>query len=545
MNLINYFHPQSSTNDLPTQLRNPFDNNPHQIAITAAEHLKRLLQKDQSLNRMLLKEGQGKMFGVLVIQDQKGQVGYLSAFSGMLFNKWAVSGYVPPVFNVEEMELLLRHGEQEIDALTLRINSLEQNQERKQLLAALQSYEQTSVLQLSELKKTHKSNKSKRKILRELALTKNNATESNLFNLSQQSQDDKREYKALKLDVSKNKNNKLNLINNLFDDELQQLKIKRKKKSSALHKNVFKRYQLKNAAGVTRELTQLFADKLPPGGTADCAAPKLIHYAIAHNLKMLALSEFWWGASPKKEIRHHQQFYPPCRSKCHHIIPFMLDGLELEMRGKIYHKYLEPKIIYEDDDLLVLNKPDGLLSIPGKEQKHSVLSWLKDKYPTAEGGLLLHRLDQATSGIMLAAKNSKTYKDIQQQFIKRQIKKRYVAVLEYPLPKNKIDIDLPLMVDIDDRPRQLVCFEHGKQAQTQVELIKLEEGQCRVYFYPKTGRTHQLRVHAAHELGLANPIVGDTLYGKKAERLMLHAEQIEFFHPVKREMCLFKVSVPF
>jgi len=250
------------------------------------------------------------------------------------------------------------------------------------------------------------------------------------------------------------------------------------------------------------------------------------------------MAEFWWGQSPKSEIRKHKQFYPACKSKCEPILlSHMLKGLDMEANpfqenpaeGK------EIEIIYEDEILAVINKPAEFLSVPGKIISDSVYQRVKDLYPNATGPLIVHRLDMSTSGLMLIAKDEETYVKLQGQFIKRTIKKRYVALLDGVLKEKDGFIDLPLRVDLDDRPRQLVCYEHGKSAQTKWERIEIRNNQTLVYFYPITGRTHQLRVHASHELGLKTPIVGDDLYGSKANRLHLHAESLTFEHPISKE----------
>jgi tRNA pseudouridine32 synthase/23S rRNA pseudouridine746 synthase len=151
----------------------------------------------------------------------------------------------------------------------------------------------------------------------------------------------------------------------------------------------------------------------------------------------------------------------------------------------------------------------------------------------------------STSGLLIAAKNEKTHKNLQKQFMNRTVHKRYVALLDGEIPLNEGLIDLPLRVDLDNRPTQLVCYDYGKQAQTKYEVVGIENGKTRIHFYPITGRTHQLRVHAAHQLGLNTPIVGDDLYGVKGERLHLHAEKISFEHPVKKKKVTFKVPSPF
>lgn len=260
------------------------------------------------------------------------------------------------------------------------------------------------------------------------------------------------------------------------------------------------------------------------------------------------MAEFWWGQSPKSEIRKHKQFYPACKSKCEPILAsHMLKGLNMEPNpfeeNPAENKEIE--IVYEDDVLAIINKPAEFLSVPGKIITDSVYQRMKERYPNSTGPLIVHRLDMSTSGLLLIAKNEETYIKLQSQFIKRTIKKRYVALLDGVVLENEGVINLPLRVDLEDRPRQLVCYEHGKQAQTKWKVIEIKNNQTRVYFYPITGRTHQLRVHASHELGLKTPIVGDDLYGKKANRLHLHAEKITFIHPNSKEELTFQKEADF
>lgn len=543
MDIIQYFNPQPNFLDTPSCLRNPFDNDPHALAVHAADLLKQKLKTDYVNEHPFFDEEKGKMFGVMIVANDNGDIAYLSSFSGMLDSRWIVSGFVPPIFDTDKMALLLNKGERKLIALTDDIFQLTNNSQRLLLMTNLAFFKKTSHNELLALKHVHKVNKQLRDLKRVNLVGDTNADKM-LHDLARQSQFEKKHYKKIKRDRTKEINALEKKLNDMFEVTLEALKQQRKILSRNLQQSVFNQYQLVNNAGVVTPLVELFDEKTPPSGAGDCAAPKLIHYALKQGLKILALTEFWWGASPKKEVRHHQHFYEPCRSKCHKILPFMFQGLELE-DNLIKRSLFEPKIVYEDESIIVLNKPAGMLSIPGKEEGRSVLTWLKNKYPQATGGLLIHRLDQATSGLLLAAKNSHVYKSIQQQFINRTIKKRYVALLSKKFDDVIATINLPLRVDLDDRPRQLVCFEHGKQGLTTVKLIKHEGESSRVYFYPKTGRTHQLRVHAAHKLGLSNPIVGDVLYGKKAQRLMLHAEKIEFYHPFKQKNMSFQIDTPF
>lgn len=259
------------------------------------------------------------------------------------------------------------------------------------------------------------------------------------------------------------------------------------------------------------------------------------------------MAEFWWGDSPRSEIRKHGQFYPSCRGKCEPILGHMLEGIELDDNPMLVVPSIgkELETIYEDDHILVINKPAEFLSVPGKTIKDSVYHRIQENFPDISGPIIIHRLDMSTSGIMLVAKNKHAHKAIQKQFIDRTIKKRYIALLDGLINEDSGFVELPLRTDINDRPRQLVCEEHGKHARTEWKVIERSEGTTRIHFFPVTGRTHQLRVHASHAKGLNTPIVGDDLYGKRSNRLHLHAEWIKFMHPVTRQTMELQVNADF
>jgi tRNA pseudouridine32 synthase/23S rRNA pseudouridine746 synthase len=285
----------------------------------------------------------------------------------------------------------------------------------------------------------------------------------------------------------------------------------------------------------------------PPAGSGECAAPKLLQHAYLNKLTPICLAEFWWGQAPKSEIRLHKQFYPACKSKCEPILGHMLEGLTVDPNPMLDNP-AEGKslsIVYDDESIVVINKPAEFLSVPGKNIYDSVYARVLELYPTATGPLIVHRLDMSTSGLLIVAKNKEAHQQLQRQFIKRNVKKRYVALLAGVIQEDEGVIDLPLRVDLDDRPRQLVCYEHGKNAVTHWKVIKRSNTQTLIHFYPITGRTHQLRVHAAHSLGLNAPIVGDDLYGTKADRLHLHAEWIQVNHPVTHKKIQFQVDPEF
>lgn len=352
------------------------------------------------------------------------------------------------------------------------------------------------------------------------------------------------------------------LIDVIQDDNMEtciaSLKEERKQRSIALQQWIFHQFRLRNARGEEQDIYQIFSEqahRLPPAGTGECAAPKLLQHAYLNGLQPLAMAEFWWGNSPKGEIRRHGHYYPSCRHKCEPILGFMLQGLDVEPNPLLTSVTDADQLetVYEDDYLLVVNKPAGMLSVPGKTGQASVLSILQERYPDATGPLLVHRLDMATSGLLLAAKDKDAHALLQQQFESRSVKKRYIALLEgIPQLAPKGFIRLPLRPDFDNRPLQMVDYEYGKPAVTRYEFLDIIQSAAkelntstRVALYPETGRTHQLRVHAAHPEGLNCPIVGDPLYGQAADRLYLHAESLQFQHPVTHQKMRITAEIPF
>ena len=343
----------------------------------------------------------------------------------------------------------------------------------------------------------------------------------------------------------------LNHTNDNNQEIIEALKEERKQRSIALQQWIFEQFRLRNARGEEQDIYSIFtqtAHRNPPAGTGECAAPKLLQYAYLNNLQPLAMAEFWWGDSPKGEIRRHGHYYPACRHKCEPILNFMLQGMKVEPNPLLTSNTdaTQLETVYEDDYLLVVNKPAGMLSVPGKTGQASVLTLLQERYPDATGPILVHRLDMATSGLLLAAKDKDTHALLQKQFEGRTVKKRYIALLEgIPQAEPKGFIRLPLRPDFDNRPLQMVCYEYGKPAVTRYEIMDTENERTRIAFYPETGRTHQLRVHAAHPEGLNCPIVGDPLYGQPADRLYLHAERLEFRHPVTGQRLQIQKEAPF
>ena len=327
-----------------------------------------------------------------------------------------------------------------------------------------------------------------------------------------------------------------------------------RKMSQDLQLWLFHQYRLLNARGEEKDLVDIWQEyysrpkllrkyPLPPGGTGDCCAPKLLQYAFQQGLQPVCMAEFWWGASTKTELRQHLEYYPACRGKCKPILTWMLEGLDVDPDPEALNfQQREIPIVYEDDYLLVVNKPSGLLSTPGLIEACSVESIMQERYP---GSVTVHRLDMGTSGLLIVAKSMEVYRPLQEQFVRHEVKKKYLARLEkhssFPASGR---ISLPLRPDPMNRPRQMVDMEHGKRAVTDYEFISDDL----VALYPHTGRTHQLRIHCAHPDGLGNPIRGDELYGfghsHGDSRLMLHAAELWFRHPVTQEEMHFQLPFP-
>ena len=313
-----------------------------------------------------------------------------------------------------------------------------------------------------------------------------------------------------------------------------------------MQKYLFENFVMLNAKGDKRDLSQIFKDYnniIPPSGSGECCAPKLLQYAYLHGYKPLFMAEFWWGRSPIGEIREHLHFYPACQGKCKPILNFMLQGLNVTSNPLEECKAQDFETIFEDNFIVVVNKPAGMLSVPGKSKRVSVAEIAKKRF--GEESMVVHRLDMATSGLLVIAKNLDVYIKLQQQFENHQVEKVYYAVLFGEVNRSEGTISLPLMPDIADRPRQKVDFLQGKPAITDFKVDKVENGKTYINLYPKTGRTHQLRVHCAYRDGLSHPIIGDELYGEKSDRMYLHAMKITFTHPVTNETLTFESKPDF
>ena len=527
---------------LPERFTYPFCYTPHPLCILAAKEVQSYLTRQTAWKDELR---QGKMFGVLIVQTEHGETGYLAAFSGILAGKNLHPFFVPPVYDLLQPQGFFKIEEENISSINRNIRQLENDKAYAALSAELartiQSAENILATAKAQLKEAKTAREQRRKE-KEL-----NAQEE--AELIRESQFQKAEYKRLERSW-KARITTLQTQTEDWERRISALKSERKTRSAALQQKLFEQFGMLNYRGEVKNLCEIFGQtvhKTPPAGAGECAAPKLLQQAYLHGWKPIAMAEFWWGDSPKTEIRHHGHYYPACKGKCEPILGHMLQGLEVEENPLLEdnHRTTVLDIIYEDDYLLIVNKPAGMLSVPGKETADSVYSRIRHLYPDATGPLVVHRLDMATSGLLLIAKTKEVHQNLQAQFSNRSIKKRYTALLEGIVSDEEGTIDLPLCLNPLDRPRQIVDKEHGKPAITRYRVLARTESQTLVAFYPLTGRTHQLRVHSAHSLGLHCPIKGDELYGSKADRLYLHAEFLEFTHPVSKEKVTIEVKADF
>ncbi len=541
---------------LPEKFTFPFYYEPHQLSKIATEELQEYLENQTDFthnfgfNENDKELAIGKMFGVLVVKNLQNEIGYLTAFSGKLADKSLPEKFVPPIFNMRTEGSFYIKGEKEIEQIGKEISLLKNNRTYLSLKKSVKKLNKKIENDLAFQRKKMKLSKQERKIRKRNAQTELNKNDFEAFNktLIQESFNQQFFYKEL-VEYYENKLKKSNQLFINFENKITELKKHRKNISANLQNTLFGKYQFLNQQKKQKGLLEIFnsPDIKPPAGAGDCSAPKLLQYTFQNDLTPIAMAEFWWGISPNSKIRKHKNYYPACQGRCKPILGHMLEGIEMDDNLLLENgsEKQELEIVFEDDAIIIVNKPAEFLSVPGKEITDSVYTRIKEKYPTATGPLIVHRLDMSTSGILVLTKTKEANKFVQSQFINRTIKKRYVALLDGNLTKNSGTINLPLRLDLDDRPRQLVDFTHGKNAKTEWEVIERKDNKTRVHFYPITGRTHQLRVHAAHKNGLNAPIIGDDLYGKKQNRLHLHAEFIEFVHPITNKVISFTLEADF
>ena len=571
---------------------------PRALAFVAARRVAAYVEQHPELTAG---EVCGKMYGVLVVEAPGGCLAFLAAHSGLLGGRNDWPFFVPPVFDAQQPDGHFKTKEREISGMNRRIAELMQRPQLFEARQRLEQVRQQTDRVIAREREEVKAPKARRDTMRREQPQMDDATKAMLIRESQHDKAQlRRLMKSCEVSVAEHQE-----ALDVLEREIEALKRERREGSDALQRWLFDQYVMLNAKGMRRTLIDIFArfnGTLPPAGAGDCCAPKLLQFAYAHNLRPVSLAEFWLGAPPPTEVRRHLQFYPPCRSKCYPILQFMLQGLDaplpgaeevyplreegggttndekgslddkasigtneahadkasfddngfLDAQGHIYKKCgASLHIIYEDEQMAVVSKPSGMLSVPGKSCRLSVESIVREHYGiAADVPVIVHRLDMDTSGLLLIARTREAHKALQQQFLDHTVSKSYLALLE-GVPHEGLTgehvvwhsshtgtITLPLRPDLDDRPRQLVDFVHGKPAVTRFHLLKVIDGHQLIALTPVTGRTHQLRMHCAHHLGLNCPILGDPLYGNAiepsaniAQRLYLHAEQITFRHP--------------
>ena len=599
-------HALSTSIPSPRQFTYPFCYDVDPLAEAASLELQRYIA-DADL--MSTEKGCGKMFGVLVVEyeDESGalQRGFLAAYSGLLGGRNDWPYFVPPVFDAQQPDGHFKRTEREISAINREIAAIEHDPEYLQSVA---QHEQTKKRLQAEVD-AFKAEVDAFKAEVDAAKARRDARRKSGEPLSEEEQAEMiRESQFMKAELRRRRKameQAESTLNTQHSTFLKSLQRKRKQMSDELQRWLFSAYRMLNAKGEERDLIDIFREythAMPPAGAGDCCAPKLLQYAYLHHLRPVCMAEFWWGESPASEIRHHLHYYPACRSKCLPILTHMLKGLDVAPNPLAQKRHTaEPRVLYADEYIMVVDKPAGMLSVPGKAE--SVRSEFSDsanisveeyfanlqlptnsqftteqftigeadnsKFKTQNSKFLkaAHRLDMDTSGLLVLARTEEAYVGLQRQFASRETVKRYEAVLSgVPTQNSKLKtqnsstqpsgcleaISLPLIADINDRPRQRVDMEHGKPALTLYNIVevravdantavayttkKVDKGRTLVHLYPKTGRTHQLRVHCAHPLGLACPILGDPLYGiERADRMYLHAAELTFRHPVTGE----------
>ena len=582
-------HALSTSVPSPRQFTYPFCYDVDPLAEAASEELQHYIA---TTGLMSAEKGCGKMFGVLVVEykDEEGalQRGFLAAYSGLLGGRNDWQYFVPPVFDAQQPDGHFKRTEREISAINREISAIEHDPEYLQ-----------SVAQREETKKRLQAEVDAFKVEVDVAKARRDARRKSGEPLSEEEQAEMvRESQFMKAELRRRRKameQAESAFHNPHATLLKSLQLQRKQMSDELQRWLFAAYRMLNAKGEERDLIDIFREythAMPPAGAGDCCAPKLLQYAYQHRLRPVCMAEFWWGESPASEIRHHLHYYPACRSKCLPILTHMLKGLDVAPNPLAQKRHTaEPRVLYADEYILVVDKPAGMLSVPGKADDSASVSVEEyfannSKLKTQNSKFLkaAHRLDMDTSGLFVLARTEQAYVELQRQFASRETVKRYEAVLSgvpkhttphstfrsdvpEPITQNSKfktqdsstqpdgcleAISLPLSADINDRPRQRVDMEHGKPALTLYNIVevraadantavayttkKADKSLTLVHLYPKTGRTHQLRVHCAHPLGLACPILGDPLYGtERADRMYLHAAELTFRHPITGE----------
>ena len=508
----------------PHDFTDPFRYTPHHSVVEGARLTMKRIEEDSTIEPEF---AQGKMVGVLTVRTPENNIGYIAAFSGNIAGRSFIEGFVPPIYDLTSPEGYFKRGEAEISAINHKIKELTESEELKHLTESLSMSCLDRDRELELMRTKMAASKSLRNQLRS---TSND--ESLLSGLIKESQFEKAEFRRLRVAWDQ----KTAIIESRISElktEIESLKKSRASMSENLQDWIFQQYKVHNSSGEESSIAEIFASQglIPPGGTGECAAPKLLEFAYRNHLEPLAMGEFWYGKSPETAVRTHGHFYPSCTSKCGPLLGYMMKGLAL------HHDTVLPPapiILYQDEDILIVEKPSGMPSVPGLDGRQSLHEWLCSCHP-------VHRLDMDTSGVMIFARTEPAAVCLRQQFEEHSILKTYMARIN-TAPGDTIvsegTIDLPLSPDYDERPRQKVDLQHGKEAHTKYEVMRInDDGTTDILLHPHTGRTHQLRVHCAHALGVGFPILGDRLYGSSSigsntdTRLHLHALSITFRHP--------------
>lgn len=537
--------------DFPERMNNPLDYQPHPLCIAVCKELQTYLSEREDWREEIDK---GKMFGVLIVENAQPasgapEIGYLAAYSGQIGGRSDWDDFVPAVFDYLQPDGYFKTHEAEISGINQSIRKLEANTHMKEAKGLILQLQEERKHTIAAYQEKIKKAKAKRDARREAG----NLNPEEEAEMVKESQFMKAELRRLKKSLSEKTS--LETEYEAYQADILSLKQLRKTLSDALQQWLFSQFRMQNHEGESKDLLEIFRDAalrdypqatiatsriaalkmVPPAGSGECCEPKLLQYAYSLGYKPLQMAMFWWGESPKEEIRHHLHFYPACNGKCKPILQWMLPASTFEPAAVDLSLYNKVETLYEDREIAVIHKPEGLLSVPGKDAAQpSVYALMRSKYPEATGPLIVHRLDMSTSGVMMIAKTEFAYHRLQKAFLNHQIQKKYVAIISGKVIPEKGIISLPLMPDYLDRPRQIVDHELGKEAITEYEVLEpVDDSHLRIALYPKTGRTHQLRVHCAHQEGLKAPILGDPLYGNEmAARLHLHAEEITFEHPL-------------
>lgn len=522
-----HLFPKEIEISVPERFNDPFRYSPHPLVKEAAGLLMKRVAESKELDEAF---AEGKMLGVLIVSDGNGNIGYLAGFSGNAGGRSNIDGFVPPIYDLLDPEGHFKTKEAEISSINAKLDKISSSDRFHTLKAELAACGKTRDREIGAMKERMAVAKKEREALRSLQ-----PGSQVLERLIKESQHEKAELRRLRLEWEA----KIKVAESRYEkalDQIRELKSLRASMSDELQKWIFSRYIVHNISGQEKTIGEVFAGLglTPPGGTGECAAPKLLEHAFRNSLKPLAMGEFWYGKSPRTAVRTHGHFYPSCTSKCGPLLNFMLEGIRFSDTAASFTGGI--RIIHDDSRIVAIDKPSGMPSVPGLNGVKSAFELMEEKYGSLYS---VHRLDMDTSGILVFAKTQEAATHLQRQFEEHTISKTYVARLS-SAPEgarlcrgDKGEISLPLSPDYDERPRQKADPEQGRPASTGYEVISTnEDGTAEIVFHPRTGRTHQLRVHSAHALGLGRPIVGDLLYGgDPAERLHLHAAAITFRHP--------------